>query len=320
MREIKHCNQNVSFIHSPLADCQWQLRILILGKVSQTQALLLLLDGLYSVTVIDDPKNLNQTVNEEDFSLIIIFPANLAISGQKCVKHLKANPFCGLTPILVVLPEQEKYQEFSIIEAGAIDCLIAPTKPILLCSKIKNHLVLAKHTRQLEIASSIDGLTGLNNRIQLDSVLFREWFNAKRSKHVISALMVGIDFFKLYNDAYGHLQGDECLKQIAAVVRQAKRRGSDFAARFGGEEFVMLLPFTDRQGAEKLANELINSVHQLNITSAVSDNRSVSISVGISTCHPHLIANDGDNPWQLIKEADTNLYKAKQTGRNKYCA
>lgn len=303
------------------AHCDFEkpLEILILGASLQQQSLALFLNSLYSVTVVDDLNKLGQTVNEHDFSLVIICPEKMGVCARECVERLKTNPFCHYTPILVVLPEKTKQHEFPIIEAGAIDCIFGPVNPIILRSKIKNHLVQAQHTKQLELASSIDGLTGLNNRTQFDSVLLREWFNARRSKTVISALMIDVDLFKQYNDTFGHLQGDECLKSIASVVRNAKRRGSDFAARFGGEEFVMILPFTDGEGAELLAQELIARVRRLNIKSAVSGTQPVTISVGVSSCFPHLLTQNRDNPKLLLELADANLYKAKQSGRNKFC-
>lgn len=299
---------------------QEKMEILIIGETTPPHSIHCLLDRRYSVVELVEAESLNKVINEHDFALIVLFAAHTDMSTLDWVTHLNANPFCTHTPIIAMLPRHLKHQEFSVLEAGAIDCLIEPVQPMILHSKIKNHLAIAEHTRQLEVASSIDGLTGLNNRTQLDTVLLREWYSARRSQHVISALMIDIDYFKHYNDNFGHLQGDDCLKAIASVIHDTQTRGSDFAARFGGEEFVVLLPFTDQKGAEKLAQDLIQSVYNLNIDSGKVGSEPVTISVGVSTCLPHLITDNNDNPWQLIEMADAKLYKAKQTGRNKFCS
>lgn len=295
------------------------LQILMVGKKMHSKALALLLQNQYEVILIEDEKDLSQTVNEHEFSLIVIFFESLLKSAVDCIAQLKANPFCAMTSILVILPISAQNQEFKLLEIGAIDCIFAPVKPIIVASKIKNHLALAQQTKQLELASCTDGLTGLNNRTQLDTVLVSEWFHARRAEHAISVLMIDVDFFKLYNDKFGHIQGDECLKLIASVVQNAKRRGSDFAARFGGEEFILVLPFTEQAGAEKMAQELIARVRQLNIASAAPTGGPVTISVGIATSLPNSTISTCDDPWQLVELADANLYQAKKTGRNKYC-
>ena len=150
-------------------------------------------------------------------------------------------------------------------------------------------------------------------------MLIREWFNARRGEHTISALMIDVDYFKNFNDTFGHLQGDECLKSIARLIKTTRRRGTDFAARFGGEEFVMILPFTDNDGAVKLAEHLIQQVRQLAIQSAKRNGSPVTISIGVSTFSPQTMEPDNDRPWQLIELADIKLYEAKQAGRNRCC-
>lgn len=304
----------------PEEDYITPLQVLVIGSSAQSQLIEHLVGSSFSVVVVDKIDTLMSRIYEHDFSLIIVYPETFGKSALEYVKQIKNNQFFCETTLLVVLAEHTAADEFACLQAGAIDCLIMPFKPAILSAKIHNYLGLAERIRQLEVLSCTDGLTGLHNRLQLETVLLREWFNARRGQHCISALMIDVDFFKDFNDTYGHLHGDECLKSIADVVKKTRRRGSDFAARFGGEEFVMLLPFTDNAGATSLAQGLLQRVEKLAIQSAAGKGSWVTISIGVSTFLPHTLAADNDNPWQLIKQADNKLYEAKQAGRNRLCS
>ena len=181
-------------------------------------------------------------------------------------------------------------------------------------------LMVAQHKRLAQV-SCTDGLTGLANRMQLDTMLNKEWYAAVRGGHSVAALMIDIDHFKLFNDEFGHLEGDACLKIIAAIIASSKRRERDFAARYGGEEFVLLLPFTDLNGAKQVAQELIENVQNRNIKSAKqASHPMVTISIGISAFSPTHKKSATADPIDLIDKADINLFKAKQAGRNQYAA
>jgi diguanylate cyclase (GGDEF)-like protein len=155
--------------------------------------------------------------------------------------------------------------------------------------------------------------------MQLDTMLNKEWYAAVRGSHCVSALIIDIDHFKLFNDEFGHLEGDKCLKIIATIIASSKRRERDFAARYGGEEFVLLLPFTDLNGAKEVAQELIKNVQNRGIKSARKASYPVvTISVGIATFSAIHTKNAVQGPIDLINKADINLFKAKQAGRNQY--
>ncbi|KXI30065.1 hypothetical protein AX660_08675 [Paraglaciecola hydrolytica] len=303
----------------PEDTCASRLQMLLLASPAEAQAIRRLLGENYEIVVVGSIDELLPCIYQHDFSLIVLYPQTLGMTGVECVNQLKTNQFCGEIPVISVLAEHTRAEEFAVIQAGAIDCVIMPVKPVILCAKIQNHMATAERIKQLEVASCTDGLTGLNNRTQLETVLTREWFNARRGQHFISALMIDVDYFKDFNDTYGHLRGDECLKSIAEMVHRTRRRGSDFAARFGGEEFIMILPFTDSEGAAKLAQRLVQRVRQLAIQNAQQDGSPVTISIGVSTCAPHTMEFDSDKPWQLIELADKNLYKAKELGRDRFC-
>lgn len=165
----------------------------------------------------------------------------------------------------------------------------------------------------LETLASIDPLTGAANRRQLDESLEHEWRRASRTGSPISLLLFDVDHFKFYNDLYGHLRGDDCLRQIANAARQVFRRAGDTVARFGGEEFAVVLPDTDRQDAFDLAQKLRQTVASLRIDHPGSQHNVVTVSVGCAT----LVPDTDGHANALIEAADRALYEAKRSGRNR---
>ncbi len=167
---------------------------------------------------------------------------------------------------------------------------------------------------ELERLSLVDGLTGVFNRRYFDEGIEREMKRTQREARPLSLIMIDIDFFKDYNDAYGHQAGDNCLKEVAAAMSDALRRPGDFAARYGGEEFVCVLPRTEPQGALEVAEAIHANVAALNIPHQQSSvSGSVSVSLGVATWRPDLAASSVD----LIAAADQALYEAKRQGRNR---
>jgi diguanylate cyclase (GGDEF)-like protein len=212
-------------------------------------------------------------------------------------------------------------EEEECLAMGAVDYIDKKTRPSILIYRVTNLMTMVAQQKKLAQVSCTDGLTGLANRMQLDTMLNKEWYAAVRGNHSVAALIIDIDHFKLFNDEFGHLEGDNCLKIIAIIIASSKRRERDFAARYGGEEFVLLLPFTDLKGAKQVAQELIQNVQDRNIQSAKKASYPVvTISVGISAFSPTHKKNAVVNPIDLIGKADIHLFKAKQAGRNQYSA
>ena len=174
-------------------------------------------------------------------------------------------------------------------------------------------IALAESNRKLELMSNEDGLTKIPNRRHFDAMLAYERNRHIRSGATLSLIMLDIDFFKSFNDTYGHVKGDECLQAVAQTVSQCLNRPTDLAARYGGEEFVCLLPDTDILGALNLAESIRRTVMQRGIPHAGSQVASVvTVSIGVVSC----VCHDSILPEQIVQRADEQLYLAKNEGRN----
>ncbi len=158
----------------------------------------------------------------------------------------------------------------------------------------------------------IDGLTGLNNRRRFDDLIEQEWRRAQREQQPVSLLMIDVDFFKKYNDRYGHIQGDDCLRRISGMLGSAVSRPGDAAARYGGEEFAILLPATDADGAIRVADRVRSRVHALGIPHAESPLGFVTLSMGLATAVP----GNNTSMDEMLADADRALYRAKLSGRD----
>ncbi|PTT92651.1 sensor domain-containing diguanylate cyclase [Pseudomonas sp. HMWF031] len=193
---------------------------------------------------------------------------------------------------------------------GEVEALVGFMFDISERKKTEEHLIRLQ--KQLEEYSFQDGLTGIANRRMFDTVLEREWTSAQRSGAPLSVIVLDIDYFKQYNDHYGHIKGDECLRRVARTLSLAANRPRDFIARIGGEEFVWLLPETDAESARLVANKCLHLIRQQQIPhefSAVSPLLSLSLGVGTTQATPHTTA------LAFVEQVDKLLYQAKRNGR-----
>ncbi len=215
------------------------------------------------------------------------------------------------------------------ITAGGDDYLHKPVSEIVLGAKIRamQRLVMMRAsllalTRKLDAAnqeliriSSSDGLTGIANRRFFDEAISIEWRRARRHSNSLAMLMCDVDFFKRYNDTYGHIAGDDCLRKVATAIRTNTERPSDIVARYGGEEFAVVLPETSVGGALMVAEKIRNAIRAMNIPHSESPSGRVTMSIGIAAAAPGF-----DNPPDdLINAADKALYRAKHEGRDRVC-
>jgi diguanylate cyclase (GGDEF)-like protein len=265
------------------------------------------------------------------------FETAALMRGMKQTRHL---PIIFVTAI-----SKEDEHVFRGYDAGAVDFLFKPVNPVILRSKVEIFLkinrqqqLLEKKTmeldrkveellvlkaqleeanQQLKELSRTDVLTGLANRRHFKEMLATEWRRALRNGHFLALIMADLDAFKSFNDTYGHLAGDDCLQKIAVALRSPLMRPSDLVARFGGEEFVILLPGTDLEGGAFIAEAIRRDVEKLAIPHADSDTGGlVTMSFGVAAVKPHAALVD----MNLVCAADKALYMAKEEGKNRCVA
>jgi diguanylate cyclase (GGDEF)-like protein len=242
--------------------------------------------------------------------LDIVMPG---IDGYEVCNRLKSEEKTRDIPIVFVTAMNQEEDESKGLNAGVVDYITKPIRSSIVRARVHNHLELKRYRDFLKAQSSVDGLTGIFNRRRFDETLNEEWRRARRNQKAISLLMMDIDFFKAYNDHYGHLAGDDCLRKMAKELPGIVHRPADLVARYGGEEFVILLPETDSDGTLHIANRVQEKLKVMNIPhaySSVADH--VTLSIGAIT----LIPTDELTPFDLIQRADELLYEAKQNGRN----
>lgn len=259
------------------------------------------------------------------------------VDGFTLVRFFRADPETSAVPIIVLSSKEDPRDKSRAFEIGASDYLVKIPDKIELIARVRAHsrsflaqlerdeayraLAALKHqlevkNAELQRLSTVDGLTGLANRRRFDEVLDQECRRARREGMPLALIMTDVDFFKKYNDRYGHQGGDECLRRVAAVLAHGARRPADLAARYGGEEFALVLPHTNEEGAVAVAEGLRSGVAALNILHASSSAASyVTLSLGVAVAEPDSPALE---PQRLIERADAALYEAKRGGRNRF--
>ena len=246
--------------------------------------------------------------------LILLDIQMKGMDGYEVCRRLKSDPLTRHIPVIFVTGKDQEDDETMGFDVGAVDYINKPIRPAIVRARVKLHLELKKERDYHARASSIDGLTGIPNRRHFSEYSENELHRARRNQKSLAVAMLDIDFFKLFNDNYGHLAGDECLKQVAATIDHTLRRSADMAARYGGEEFVCLFPDTDEEGACVICDEILQAIRDLKIEHTFSKNADiVTVSIGCVARIPE----QNDSMEDLIKQADERLYRAKKSGRNR---
>jgi diguanylate cyclase (GGDEF)-like protein len=248
--------------------------------------------------------------------LILLDVVMPEMDGLEVCRRLKADPLTANIPVIFITGQTDPADETRGFETGAVDFITKPVNPAVVRARVKTHLTLKAQTDLLRSLVFIDGLTGVANRRRFDEALAAEWRHCRRNGAPLALLMIDIDFFKLYNDHYGHPAGDACLQTVGVTLKQAFGRSHDLVARYGGEEFACLMPECDRAGALAKAEALRVAIEQLAIPHAASPVApGVTLSIGVAVVVP----GDQDQPRDLVSLADHALYQAKKDGRNRVC-
>jgi diguanylate cyclase (GGDEF)-like protein len=248
-------------------------------------------------------------------------------------------------PVIFISALNETEDKIKGFQAGGVDFITKPFNAIEVMARVETHLTLRnmqkkiqeqnlqlldeiderkraekaleKANRKLERLASLDGLTKIPNRRQFDLYLQQEWKRMTREQAPLAIILCDIDYFKLYNDTYGHVAGDKCLEQVAQAIRRAVKRPADLVARYGGEEFVVVMSNTDVDGAVKVAEEIRREIATLKILHAQSEvGQHISLSMGVGSTVPGRF----NTPEAFIDDADQCLYRAKEAGRDRIIA
>ena len=256
------------------------------------------------------------------------------IDGYELVEAYRKNTATRNIPVIVLSTREDPHDKCAAFENGANDYLVKIPDKVELVARIRAHtkhyltqlerdeaflalgrlqLELKRSNEELQKLTCLDGLTGIANRRRFDDFIRKECLRSAREGTTLSLILIDIDYFKAYNDCYGHLQGDECLRTVARALQQALHRPADLVARYGGEEFAVVLPNTNAQGAMQLADSLRKVVETLRLPHPGSPLHDfVTISMGIAS----KVASEKASPTDLIQMADAALYEAKHAGRN----
>jgi len=249
--------------------------------------------------------------------LVLLDVVMPGIDGHEVCRRLKADAATRDIPVIFVTAHNDEAAETFGLDLGAVDFISKPINPQIVRARVRTHLTLKAQSDLLRQWVYIDGLTGVYNRRHFDERLATEWGRAMRSGTALSVVLLDVDFFKRYNDRYGHQAGDDCLRRIASTLHDCLRRPGDLVARYGGEEFACLLPDTDMSGALRLAEELGQQVFALQIAHAGSSVEA-AVTVSLGACSKR--SDAAGSAAALLRGADEQLYAAKARGRHQACA
>ena len=264
--------------------------------------------------------------------LILLDVVMPEMGGYEVIKELKENDMTRHIPVIFITALDSPEDEENGLKLGAVDYITKPFSSPIVKMRIHNHLRMVHQYKLLDRLAYLDALTEIPNRRMFDETLKKEYSRAKRNKTPFSLGMLDIDFFKQYNDHYGHAMGDRALHSIANALKCALNRPSDHIARYGGEEFAVILPDTGYDAALQMAERLRKAVMKKKLPhlhSIVCNH--ISVSIGIATICFDLFKGKAQDSRQgkntdnythekLLEQSDKNLYIAKQNGRNRVCA
>ena len=267
-----------------------------------------------------------QIVKREMPDLILLDIMMPDMDGYQVCAVLKDDPCTASIPVIFITAMGSDEDETRGLECGAIDYVTKPITPAIVKARIKNHLelkrsrdllqeltlVLGEKNRELEVLVREDALTGLANRRHFNEVLQAEIKRAMRTRQCLSLILCDLDYFKKYNDRYGHIAGDKCLQLIGSIMRCTFKRAGDLPARYGGEEFAAILPDTSPGQAVQLGERLRQKLMALELPHADGVLGVVTLSVGVAGVQA---TRERDAEW-FISEADRALYRSKNNGRN----
>lgn len=266
----------------------------------------------YNILMATSGKQAIKVCHDSRPDLILLDVVMPEQDGLETCRQLKADKQLSDIPVIFVTGLQHQTDEDACWDAGGVDFIQKPFNTNTLRNRVKAHLALKRQADLLRSLAYLDGLTGIYNRRYFDNVLSIQLAQHRRKLSPLAVLMIDIDYFKKYNDTFGHLAGDDALRKVASTLKHSGRQ-ADMVARYGGEEFVVLLADTDINGAVTVAKNMLHHVLELDIAHPQTPATKLSISVGIAVADE---AKGYDS--NIIELADQQLYLSKQRGRNTY--
>jgi diguanylate cyclase (GGDEF)-like protein len=235
------------------------------------------------------------------------------MDGYEVLRRLRGEPLTAHIAIIFISGLDRPEDEANGLKMGASDYIVKPFNQTVVMARVALHLQVVRQRRMLERLANIDGLTELANRRRFDELYDQEWQRARQSGQPLSLALLDIDAFKQFNDRYGHPAGDRALRAVARAADAAMQRPGELAARYGGEELLLLMPDTDAQSAHAVAEALRAAIAGLAIAHEASSVAPVlTVSVGGATLDPA----GAEQQFELFEAADAQLYRAKQAGRD----
>jgi diguanylate cyclase (GGDEF)-like protein len=312
-------------------DCSFSGVILIVDdNPTNLSVLSIALKGAgYKTRVAMDGVSAIEQVQEDPPALILLDVQMPGINGFETCMKLKANPVTQDIPVIFITASVDLDQKVKGLSVGAVDYITKPFQQEEVLARVKVHLelrfltkkvqeqaiALQEANQELHRLANLDGLTAVANRRRFDEYLDQEWRRSQREQNSLALILCDIDYFKNYNDYYGHQAGDVCLKRVAQAIDDCLKRPADLVTRYGGEEFAIILPNTSNEGAVHVAQLIQTTIRQLSIPhhhSLVSS--FVTLSLGVSSQVP----NADLDAHALVATTDKALYIAKAEGRNTY--
>jgi len=273
-----------------------------------------ILSPTYNILISKNGERAMEIAKEHRPDLILLDIVMPEMTGFEVIAKLKKSEATAKIPVIFITGLTSEEDEEKGFVLGAVDYITKPFKKAIVKARVNTLIRIVDQMRTIEGIGLIDPLTKISNRRGFESRLELEWNRAIRKQEPISILMIDIDKFKNYNDTFGHQQGDVALKTFADISSLTLMRAVDFLARWGGEEFVILLPGTSVEGAEEVAEKIRKNVQASVIPKEDGAESKITVSIGVSTIIPSADDSSGD----FIKRADKALYKAKASGRNRF--
>lgn len=252
-------------------------------------------------------------VRERRPMLILLDVEMGGLDGYEVCRRIKADPDLAGVAIIFVTGSTGMDAEVRALEAGAVDFISKPLNPPVVLARVRTHMRLQRHTLAMSELAARDGLTGLFNRRHFLGVAELEMARHRRQELPLAFAFIDIDHFKPYNDGYGHQAGDACLIDVAQALQGVALRPGECMARFGGEEFVMVMPYSGEKEANAFGQKCCETVRALALPHAYTERGIVTVSIGVSSEVP----TAGSTVAALLGAADRALYQAKQAGRDR---